>query len=275
MKKIVIPFEGDNYPAELLDFISTLHEVAPVQLIAAFVPEIDYSQLWSITGSIASPVLMPQPTETDEDVAIATHSVRVEAFCRTHAIPFHIHTDRLDFALPSLRKEARFADLMVLSSSHFFDKIDTIQPNTYMKEILHTAECPLLVIPGSASLPKNNILAYDGSAASLHAIKQFIYLFPELAPIPTALVHLHEKPSSAIPDRKLIEELASTHFSDFRILDIGLSPDEFFNTWLLAQENPWLICGSYGRSELSRLFSASFVSGLIRQHKIPLFIAHP
>ena len=68
MKKIVIPFEGDNYPAELLEFISNLHEVAPVQLIAAFVPEIDYSQLWSITGSIASPVLMPQPTETDEDV---------------------------------------------------------------------------------------------------------------------------------------------------------------------------------------------------------------
>jgi nucleotide-binding universal stress UspA family protein len=35
-----------------------------------------------------------------------------------------------------------------------------------------------------------------------------------------------------------------------------------------------LVTGAYGRSELSNLFKKSFLSDVIGQHKIPVFVAH-
>jgi nucleotide-binding universal stress UspA family protein len=49
---------------------------------------------------------------------------------------------------------------------------------------------------------------------------------------------------------------------------------DFFSRWLPAQERSWLVTGSYGRSDLSLLFSKSFISSLIGEHRIPVFMAH-
>jgi hypothetical protein len=108
-----------------------------------------------------------------------------------------------------------------------------VQPNAYMKEILHSTECPILLLPERSDLPGSIVLAYDGTPSAVYAIKQFAYLFPELSDIPTYLV--------------------------------------FVNSWITGRENPWLVTGSYGRSELSQL---CFIAGMIREHKIPVFIAH-
>ncbi len=273
MKKILIPFEGGSFPQELLEFARELNIKSPILLTAAFVPEVDYAQLWSASGGVASALYVPQVE--DESAVIEDHSVKLEAYCARNGIKLTIHADRFDFALPAIRKEARFADLLVVSAVHFFDVISTRQPNVYMKETLHGAECPMMLIPEKVGPPEDIILMYDGTAASVHAIKQFAYLFPELASIRTSLVHLREKNESALPDRQFVEELLSQHFHNFRILDLHVRPEDFFGTWIAAQNNPWLVSGSYGRSDLSRMFSGSFISGMISKHRVPLFIAHP
>jgi hypothetical protein len=43
MKKMLIPFEGNHYPQELLDFVAVIRPVAPALLTAAFVPQSDYA----------------------------------------------------------------------------------------------------------------------------------------------------------------------------------------------------------------------------------------
>ena len=273
MKKILLPFEGDNFPQELLDFAHELNTLSPVLLTAAFVPEVDYAQLWSASGGVASGVYIPQVK--DEGAVIEDRSVKLTAFCARHSIKLSIHTDRFDFALAAIRKEARFADLLVVSATHFFDVISARQPNAYMKEILHGAECPMMLLPEKPGLPGDIILTYDGTASSVYAIKQFAYLFPELTSIRTSLVHLRAKKDEPFPDRDLIEEWASQHFKNLRVLDLAIRPEDFFDTWIAAQHQPWLIAGSYGRSDMSRFFSGSFISGLISRHKIPLFVAHP
>jgi len=272
MKKIAIPFEGNHFPDEALDLVRKLNELAPVWLGATFVPEVDYSALWSMSGGIAGAVYVPETL--DEDEVIARHGAKLEEFCRDYSIRLSIHKDRLDFSLPLIRKEARFSDVMVLSARHFFDNIGKKQPNTYMKDVLQTAECPLLLLPDAAYLPENIVMAYDGSPSAVSAIRQWAYVFPELTGRPVTIVHLGGGKEEALPDHQFIEELAACYFTSSRLLNLRMDHQDFFSRWLPSLEKPWLVTGSYGRSDFSQMFTRSFVAGLIRELRIPLFIKH-
>ena len=43
---------------------------------------------------------------------------------------------------------------------------------------------------------------------------------------------------------------------------------------LVADSNAILVSGSFGRSMFSEMFRKSFVSDVIAEHKLPVFIAH-
>ncbi|MDO6429487.1 hypothetical protein Q4E93_02730 [Flavitalea sp. BT771] len=272
MKKIALTFEGNHFPEETLQLVRKLNDISPVWLTAVFVPEVDYSALWSMDGGLAGAVFVPEVQ--DEDEIIATNGAKLEEFCRRHAIKVSIHKERLDFAIPLIQKEARFSDLMVLSSQHFFDNIDNRQPNTYMKEVLHKAECPVLLLPETFYLPENIILAYDGTPSSVYAIKQFAYLFPEFSGRPTTLVYLCGAQETQLPDQHEIQELASSHFTNLHMTKLEIDAREFFSDWISRYGKAWLVAGAYGRSEISQLFGKSFISGLIRDHRVPVFVAH-
>jgi len=132
MKKILISFEGESFPQELLEFARQLNVKDPILLTAAFVPEVDYAHLWSTTGGVASALFVPQVE--DESTVIEDHSVNWR----------------------------RIAPGMESSCA---------------------SECPMMLIPEKVSLSEDIILMYDGTAASVHAVKQFAYVFPELVNI--------------------------------------------------------------------------------------------
>ena len=138
--------------------------------------------------------------------------------------------------------------------------------------MLQHTECPVLVVPENFYFPSQNILAYDGSASSVFAIKQFAYLFPDLCDNKTILVYAAEE-TEDIPAHVNIEELAASHFSNLAItvLDGGKKD---FSEWVLKYENPILVSGSFGRSGFSSLFTKNFVINIIDAHKTPVFIAH-
>jgi len=272
MKRIAIPFDGDHFPHQGLEFVRRLNEVSPVWLSAAFVPEVDYSALWTMAGGIAGAVYVPETL--DEDEVIARNGALLEEFCKRHLIKLTMHKDRLEFALPLVRKEARFSDLIVLSGRHFFDNIDKRQPNSYLKDILHTAESPVLLLPDTVYLPEHIVLAYDGTPASVTAIKQFAYIFPEFADRDVTLVYLNGDREAPLPDQEYVEELVTANFARPRLVKLRMDRNDFFSVWLPGRERPWLVTGSYGRGDMSQLFNRSFVSGLIREHKVPIFIKH-
>jgi hypothetical protein len=271
MNKLLIPFEGGHYPQELLDFAGILQPTAPVLLTAAFVPESDYAGLASGRDLPAS---TPVSCYGDHDRMTRYISRRLEQFCEEQGIRLKIHLDREDFAVPCLRKESRYADLMLLSSRHFFEEMDSRQPNAWMKEILHHSECPVFLLPDKTSLPGELILTYDGSAASVFAIRQFAYLFPEFCRVSATLVYVNDDPEAAIPEEESIRELCGLHFKKFRVLKLRMRSAEFYHSWVGMMTNPWLVTGSFGRSALSQTFSTSFSRELITQHQVPVFVAH-
>lgn len=278
--------EGNRYPKELIDFVCTLHPVAPVRLTAALVPLSDYAAMitrdaMAQDGMTQDAIMedamtgVPEERGNEEEERIArSHCRRLEKVCDDNQIQCKMHLDREDFALPCLRRESRYADLMLLSCRHFFEEMDSEQPNAWMNGLLHRSECPTLLLPDEAALPGEVILAYDGSADSAFAIRQFAYLFPEFNAVKTTLVFVDEDPKAKIPEEAAIRELCVLHFKKFRVLKLEIKTDEFYDTWVGMMKDPWVVTGSFGRSGLSQLFKGSFSAELIHRRKVPVFVAH-
>ncbi|TDW96706.1 adenine nucleotide alpha hydrolase family protein [Dinghuibacter silviterrae] len=256
MKKVLVHIEKGHYPQELLDFVGKMDPLGHIALTAAFLPESDYAGVAAATPDLPH------------------HRQKLGDFCTDRGIRLGIHSDYHDFELPCLQSESRYADLMLLSARHFFETQASEQPNAWMREMLRDAECPVLLLPDNAPLPGELILAYDGSADSMYAIRQFAYLFPELMGVHATLVFISNNPEAQIPHAAGVREFCVTHYKRFRMLRLTMKPVEFYHTWIGMMTHPWLITGSYGRSFLSEMLSKSFSSEVIREHRIPVFVAH-
>ncbi len=272
MKKIILAFDGNHYSSGAFEFARRLNELQSILLVGIFLPPAQLATLWSFADAAGGPLIPLLNTETAEPTEKNVH--RFERDCIQNNIDFRIHKDLFDFALPELKKESRFADLLILGSELFYDQHYNGLPNDYLKDALHDMACPVLLVPEKFEFPENIILAYDGTEDALFAIKQFAYLFPELCGMEVALVYATDQPNDAIPDQVALEELAARHFSNLNLMKLDLDHTKFFSTLISEKKASLLVSGSYGRSGISQLFKKSFVREVIAQHRLPVFIAH-
>jgi hypothetical protein len=271
MKKIIIPFDGGNFSKGAFSFVCNVNKKNPVLLTGIFLPEVNYASLFFFPSAFAAPAYIPVKEGFDEDVS----ENNIEEFirlCNENNIKYKVHEDMYESALPQLSKETRFADLMVIGSEIFYTNNAT-GPFEYLMHALHNTECPVMIVPEKFNFPSQIILAYDGSESSVYAIKQFVNLFPELCSLKTMLVYAGDEKHN-IPDQRLIEELAASHFENLTLNKISGKDKNNFNEWLVEQSNPLLVSGSFSRSDISQLFNRSFIIKTIKDHKAPVFIAH-
>lgn len=272
MKKIIVPFDGDHYSAGVYSFANGLNNITPVLLTGIFLAEADYARYIFFPTAFSAPVFVPH-LQAFEEEDINNNVEHFSKFCKDNFIAYKVHKDMYDSAIPVLNKETRFADLMLIGSETFYKNGIAYGSNQYLKEALHKTECPVVIVPEKFEFPNRVILAYDGSASSVFAIRQFTYLFPELCDKKAILIYTGDD-EDEIPDQLLIDELVSRHFRDVSTIKISGDDSKHFEHWLDKQPNPLLVCGSFGRSVVSELFNQSFVMDIIKKYKTPVFIAH-
>lgn len=271
MKKILLAFDGTNFSEGAFEFARRINEKDTILLTGVFLPLVSYFSLRSYAFNEGGP---PMPLIEEQQFAGVKKNIeRFKTRCQNNNIEYRVHEDFDDFALPELKKETRFADLVILGSESFYNTVGIGKPNEFLEDVLHGAQCPIVVIPEKYGFPENNILAYDGSDSSIYAIKQFAYLFPELCTNDTLLIHL-EDGEQPIPDLAYIEELASRHYPNLTILKLELPSAQYFSLWANERKNAMLICGAYGRTSLSQMFKRSFVADIIKDQKLPIFMVH-
>lgn len=275
MKKILLAFNGRHFSEGAVGFAKALNKKSPIMLTGAFLPQVDYASIFSLWGGGATgPLLVPLVESMKESSSVRDNIMRFENFCEKLGIEHSVHEDFEDLAIPTLIRETRFSDLLIIGSETFFHVPGIDDPSEALKDTLHGVECPVIVVPEEFDFPHTNILAYDGSSSSVYAIKQFAYLFPELAINKTLLIHLSEKDDEELPERENIEELASRHFRNLSLTNFEKNSKEHLEKWLAGERDTILVCGAFGRSLFSRMIRKSFVSDIIKQHQIPVFIAH-
>jgi hypothetical protein len=140
MKKILLVFDGSNYSEGVLRFVEEMHKKEPVYIAAAFVPLIDYSAIWSRSASESKGFLSAVLLEDGDTITVKANMDRFRKFCEDNKISYNIHEDFYDFAIPELKKESRFADLLVIGSERFYEKANHESNMMYLEEALHDVE---------------------------------------------------------------------------------------------------------------------------------------
>jgi nucleotide-binding universal stress UspA family protein len=272
MKKVLLAFEGTHFSEGAFEFARRLNELKPILLTGVFLPQTELANVWSYADGVGT-TFIPM-IETDEAEEVHKNIARFEKLCIGNNIDFRVHKDFYDLALPELKKESRFADLLILGTEVFYENLGKNSPNVYLQDALHDMACPVLLVPEKFDFPESLILAYDGSEDSVFAIKQFAYLFPELVKRKTLLVYANDDAEKDFPDKMQMEELVARHFPDLTLFKLDLNPKKYFSSWVTDHKSALLVSGSFGRSGVSQLFKRSFVKDVISDHRVPVFIAH-
>ena len=265
MKKVLLVVHGTGFPQSALDLVVQLNTKEPVLLTGLFLPEIVPIANWAAYSAESAGSL--------EDIATASNVASFVQQCRQHQIEYRVHEGTNEPGIPQVVKETRYADLLIADADIFYvdEKLDDSMDN--LKKVLHKSECPVLVVPQHVRFPEKIMIAYDGSEACVHAMKQFAYLFPALCTLETEIVHIADDEHVLIPDRKELQEWATRHFSKLSIHPVTYSAGEYFASESNAK--PLLvITGSFGRSAIGQLLRSSFSEDLINRYHLLLFSAH-
>lgn len=271
MKKILLTYSGDEFSQGVFDFVRQLNEQEPVFLTGVFLPQIVYANLWS-DNSTPFPTYFPLLDREDEEVQ--ERMKQLETACRHYNISCRLHKDYTNLPQAEILKETRFADVLVVSSEKMYQSFAQDELHPSLRDVLHGAECPVVVVPEQFRFPTRNILFYDGSASSVFAIKQFAYLFPELCLNETVLVYSKTDTDEHLPHASYIQELAAQHFKNLEFSKLHLNIKKDLRTWISEKEGVMLVGGSFGRSGFSEALRKSFMYDLITLRRFPVFVAH-
>ena len=135
MKKILLAFDGLHFSEGAFEFARQLNDLNPILLVGAFVPQLSYANLWSYANGAAGSMYIPT-LEEEDSAGVKKNISRFEELCEKNFINYKVHKDFYDFALPELRKETRYADLLIISSESFYQNINNDNPEAYLKEAL-------------------------------------------------------------------------------------------------------------------------------------------
>ena len=104
----------------------------------------------------------------------------------------------------------------------------------------------------------------------------FSYLLPQLDTLNTEVISVKTPESSLhVPDNKLMKEFMKRHYpkATYTILK-GIAEEEIIKHLKQQKENALVVLGAYRRSTMSRWFRESMADILMKETKLPLFVAH-
>ena len=270
MRKILLAFDGNHFSEGAFEFARQLNSSQAVLLIGIFLPDTSsVNQVTTIAGTVAG--FQPRRANSNTSQQNIQH---FQSLCLRHHIECRVHQEPEEYSISILKKESRFADLLILGSESFFVQPGGSKLNGRLKNALHEVECPVIVVPEKYTFPERNVIAYDGSASSVFAIRQFTYLMPELCQHPTLLLYVRQSKKEILPYEDEILELTARHFPNLEVLKVDFDPKIYFTTWISSSKFPILVSGSFGRNPLSTAFNKSFVQDVLEEHLLPVFISH-
>lgn len=276
MEKILLAINSAQVNVNTIDFACYIANLTRSKLTAIFLENLEaVPAVTSFPGGIyAESVLQPGLPANTERSNQWEQNVRVfESVCKNRGVTSCIHRD-IGVPTEEVVFESRFADMLIVDAEMSFrDKPEGL-PTPFVKEVLAKSECPVVIAPYSFYGIDEIVFAYDGSASSVFAMKQFSYLLPQLSDKIVTILQVRENGDPPSIDNHKVRELLQMHYGGigFEFLH-GKASDELFGR-LISRKNVFLVMGAFGRSMLSSFFRHSTAELLIKTVNVPVFIAH-
>jgi nucleotide-binding universal stress UspA family protein len=275
-KKILLAMEGTRFSTSTLKYGIEIAKESDSLLVAVFIRDLKYA-------GFIYPTMMGQPPADNTGYAILMKEEReiinknFKLFndkCAKEEIAHHVHLDE-DAPIAGLINESAYADLIITDSKMNISSLFPDNPSSSLSDILVDAHCPILVVPSTFHPIKNITLSYDGSHSSAHAIKMFNYLFPEWSERKTTLLSVEVQKGTHLKENTNIRELMGRHYNnvEYQVL-YGNVVKEITKYMKHNSSDSIVVMGAYGRNALSRLWHQSLANMIIKEAKVPVFIAH-
>lgn len=277
MKKIIAAFDGLKYSESTRDYAIYLTKQTNTHLIGIFMDDPTYTS-YKIYELIVKEGVSDDQLKNFEAKDKATRDAAAENFekaCQQSGLEYTVHHDR-KIAIQDLKHESIYTDLLIIDSketlTHYTEKL----PTRFIRDLLGDAQCPVLIVPQKYKPVHKIILLYDGEPSSVHAIKMFSYLLPQLKHVDTEVISVNPVTKTLhMPDNKLMKEFMKRHYPKAKYTVMkGLAEDEIVKHLKQTQENALVVLGAYRRGTVSRWFRESMADTLMKEVKLPLFITH-
>ncbi|HRE37409.1 MAG TPA: universal stress protein [Chitinophagaceae bacterium] len=277
MKKIIAAFDGLKYAENTAACALHLAKRTQTHLVGVFPDDMTYTSYLIHELVVKKGITADQLKKYEErDAKSRKQSVeKFEKVCKQEGIQYSLHQDK-KVAIQCLKHESIYADLLVISMKETFSHYPEKPPTRFIRDLLSDTQCPVLLVPEKYKGFEKVVLLYDGEPSSVYAIKMFSYLLPELADIPTEVISVNPANKSLhLPDNKLMKEFMKRHYpgASYTILK-GMAEEAIVKKLKEQDENTLVVLGAYRRGAVSRWFRESMADVLMKEVRLPLFIAH-
>jgi len=276
MEKLLFAVDNDPVDENAVDFACHLARLTQSRLTGIFLnepvtePEVVIERR-AVAGGVTAVTIAEFDKESEQ---AAQHEENIAVFrdwAEKSGISFNVYLDK---GVPSaeLGYETRYADLLLMTADTF-SKGDEPIPSAFVKQMIHDSACPVILTPESFERIDNIVFCYDGGRASLFAIKQFAYLFPQLRSQRVKVISLASEPPQPAEQARLTRWLGY-HYSDVEWIAQGAKAAEALFHYLLKKRDDFVVMGSYGHGLLTSFFEPDYETGTIHTTSLPIFIAH-
>ncbi|SDD02087.1 universal stress protein [Niabella drilacis] len=277
MKKIIFITNGCSLDCDALDVACYIAGNARASIKGLFFEAADAAGDAVLSGLDPAPCgdILGEPDTIGFETATETRALNIQRFrtlCEKRNIVCTIHCMG-EYDIAEALIESRFADLIVAGEKTAASDAQGRFPAPLLKALLQKAECPVIIASERISHIDEVVFAYDGSASSVFAIRQFAYLLPFFDNRRMIVVQVGDIPE--VSYKQQVSELLKGYYSQIGYEVVhGKDPAfELFN-FLKRRDHCFIVMGAYGRAYLSRLFKDSTAEPLIQLMKQPVFITH-
>ena len=277
MKKIIVAFDGLKYSESTRDYATYLAKQTNTHLVGIFMDDPTYTsyKIYELIVKEGASEEMLKKYEAKDKSTRDAAVINFEKACQKEGLEYTIHRDR-KIAILELKHESIYTDLLIIDSketlTHYTEKL----PTRFIRDLLSDVQCPVLIVPQKYKPIQKIILLYDGEPSSVYALKMFSYLLPQLKHLDTEVISVNPVNTTLhMPDNKLMKEFMKRHFpkAKYSIMK-GWAEDEIVKHLKQTSGNAIVVLGAYRRGTVSRWFRESMADTLMKEVKVPLFIAH-
>lgn len=177
--------------------------------------------------------------------------------------------------LDELVDESRFADIILVNANTCFENGSAEgSPSKFVKNLLASAECPVFITPEGFEGADEIIFTYSGDESSVFAIKQFTYLFPQLATKKAVLLYVAQGQETDIRHSAQIADWLHVHYTNVHTEVLHGSPGYELLGKFINKTSSILVMGAFGRNIISQFFKQSTSELILKIINLPIFIAH-
>jgi len=278
MKHILLAFDGSYFSEAALRYAIQLAKTEGAMIEGVFLEDISaYHQFSPIFEApdvigIADEVIEELKSSTRQ--SIEENVARFEESCAANAV--HCKAEH-EIGVPGVEliDRSMFTDVLIIGTVTYFSNLGMQGDMRLVSELLSHAHCPVIVVPEQFHEVNLINFAFDGSSSSSFAIRQFLYLFPNLiASAKANLITIVRREEVTVPyEEEMLIYLRYYKKNLYREMLQGKAREELLRYVKMSPESI-VVMGAFGRNAFSQMFKPSVGKKLIRSNLVPIFIAH-